>query len=339
MLSQVLSIIDLLDSPKTSGQAVAEYLDEFNAPGKEVSVHQVNGEKGSTDFVRVRIPGSSGKIAGGTAPSLGIIGRLGGVGARPEMIGYVSDGDGASAALSAAAKLLSMAEKGDRLSGDVIVSTHVTGWAPTEPHEPVAFMGSPVDIQVMNAEEVEPEMDAVLSIDTTKGNRTINHKGIAISPTVKQGYILRISEDLLSVVETVTGQPPVVFALSNQDITPYGNGLHHINSILQPAAATSAPVVGVAITSVTAVPGCATGASHETDIELAARFTVETAKGFGRGGIDFHDQDEFDRIVGLYGQATALQTLGVEGESSSSTAASSRGEKVPAVPAGRPGSE
>lgn len=322
MLSEVLSIIDLLDSPKTSGQVIADYLREFNVPDAEVSVHQVHGDKGSTDFVRVRIPGGSGKTVGGAAPTLGIIGRLGGVGARPEMIGYVSDGDGASAALAAAAKLLSMAERGDRLPGDVTISTHVTGWAPTEPHEPVAFMGSPVDIQVMNAEEVEPQMDAVLSIDTTKGNRIINHKGIAISPTVKQGYILRISEDLLSVMETVTGRPPVVFPLATQDITPYGNGLHHLNSILQPAAATPAPVVGVAITSVTAVPGCATGASHETDIELAARFAVETAKGFGRGAIQFHDQEEFTRIVGLYGQATSLQTLGGQADPESAAAAS-----------------
>lgn len=310
MLSQVLSIVDLLDSAETSGHAVADFLRQYSVPGAEVTVQQVDGDKGSTDFVRVRIPGTAGRTAGGTAPTLGIIGRLGGVGARPEMIGYVSDGDGACAALAAAAKLLSMATKGDRLPGDVIVSTHVTGWAPTEPHEPVAFMGSPVDIHVMNKHEVGGEMDAVVSIDTTKGNRSINHKGIAISPTVKEGYILRISEDLLSVMEIVTGQPPVVFALATQDITPYGNGLHHLNSILQPAAATQAPVVGVAITAVTAVPGCATGASHEVDIELAARFAVEVAKGFGRGTIDFHDQAEFDEIVRLYGPATALQTLG-----------------------------
>lgn len=338
MLSEVLSIIDLLDSPKTSGQNVAEYLRGFNSPEAEVSVHQVHGDKGSTDFVRVLIPGGSGKTVGGAAPTLGIIGRLGGVGARPEMIGYVSDGDGASAALSAAAKLLSMAEKGDRLPGDVTISTHVTGWAPTEPHEPVAFMGSPVDIRVMNTEEVEPQMDAVLSIDTTKGNRIINHKGIAISPTVKQGYILRISEDLLSVMETVTGQPPVVFPLATQDITPYGNGLHHLNSILQPAAATLAPVVGVAITSVTAVPGCATGASHETDIELAARFAVETAKGFGRGAIQFHDEDEFTRIVGLYGQAITLQTLGDQADPAS-TASASRTDTAHTAAAVNQGSE
>lgn len=86
-----------------------------------------------------------------------------------------------------------MQAKGDILDGDVIVSTHICPDAPTEPHEPVDFMGSPVDILTMNQYEVSSEMDAILSIDTTKGNNVINHKGIAISPTVKEGYILKIS--------------------------------------------------------------------------------------------------------------------------------------------------
>lgn len=48
-------------------------------------------------------------------------------------------------------------------------------------------------------------MDAVLSIDTTKDNRILNHKDFTISPTVKEGYILRISDDLLCIIEMTTG--------------------------------------------------------------------------------------------------------------------------------------
>jgi hypothetical protein len=95
-----------------------------------------------------------------------------------------------------------------------------------------------------------------------------------------------------------------------QDITPYGNAVYHLNSILQPATATSAPVVGVAITAEVAVPGSGTGASHETDIELAARFAVEVAKGFGEGRVRFHDAEEFARLVGRYGEMRHLQTAG-----------------------------
>jgi len=47
----------------------------------------------------------------GNAPTLGVIGRLGGVGARPEVIGLVSDGDGALTALSVALKLARMQKK------------------------------------------------------------------------------------------------------------------------------------------------------------------------------------------------------------------------------------
>jgi len=309
MLREVLSVLELLDSPKATGAVIADHLASID-PTADITVKTVAGDKGETDFVTVVIPGSNGRRSGGSAPTLGIIGRLGGVGARPELIGYVSDGDGATAAIASAAKLLHMASIGDQLPGDVIVSTHVCAWAPTEPHDPVPFMSSPVDIAAMNEHEVTAEMEAILSIDTTKGNRILNHRGIAISPTVRQGYILRTSEDLLSVLESVTGEPARVLPLSQQDITPYGNGLHHLNSILQPAAASVAPVVGVALTTVTAVAGCATGASHETDIAAAARFSVEVAKGFGAGIVQFHDTDEFDRIVGLYGDGTRYQTLG-----------------------------
>ncbi|AQP46823.1 hypothetical protein BW730_04050 [Tessaracoccus aquimaris] len=311
MLNHVLDVVDLLDSPTTSGEALADYLRAQGAPGAEITVVNVPGRDDlSTDFVRVLVPGLRGAAGGGDAPTLGIIGRLGGAGARPERLGFVSDGDGAAAALTAAAKLLRMAARGDRLAGDVIVATHVTGWAPTEPHDPVPFMGSPVDMVTMNSHEVDPRMDAILSIDTTKGNRSINHRGIAISPTVKQGYILRASEDLIAMVETVTGVPAVVFALATQDITPYGNDLHHLNSILQPAVAAAVPVVGVAITTQVPVAGCATGASHATDIELAARLAVETAKYYGTGQVAFYDEGQFDHLVTLYGEATHLQTLG-----------------------------
>ena len=239
-----------------------------------------------------------------------MVGRLGGLGARPEMTGFVSDGDGALTALSVAAKVLEMNSRGDYLNGDLYVCTHVCPDAPTMPHKPVPFMGSPVDMAVMNEMEVYEEMDAVLSIDTTRGNRIINHCGFAISPTVKEGYILRISEDLLDIMQITTGKKPYTFAVTVQDITPYGNGLYHLNSILQPSTATSAPVVGVAITTETVVPGCATGATHVVDVEAAARFALEVAKSFGNGDCLFYDEQEFAMIQEKYGSMSHVQTMG-----------------------------
>ncbi|MCI7796621.1 MAG: DUF1177 domain-containing protein, partial [Lachnospiraceae bacterium] len=210
----------------------------------------------------------------------------------------------------AAAELLSMKNRGDVLEGDVFISTHVCPNAPTAPHKPVPFMGSPVSMAQMNQQEVASDLDAILCVDTTKGNRICNKKGISISPTVKEGYILRVSEDLLTIMEHVTGNLPEVFALTTQDITPYGNEVYHLNSILQPSTATNAPVVGIAITTQTMVPGCASGATHYEDVETAARFMIESAKAFGAGNCDFYDKEEYKRLISLYGSMNHLQTMG-----------------------------
>ena len=257
LYKQLIELFDILDSASASGAQVVEYLRSI-VPDCQVETYPLEGPKGHTDMVRILIPGKNGKSKGGSAKTMGILGRLGGLGARPEQLGFVSDGDGALTALAVAAKLLDMQKKGDFLEGDVFISTHVCPDAPTTPHEPVPFMNSPVETWQVNKEEVTDDLDAVLVVDTTKGNRIINHRGFAISPTVKEGYILRVSEDLLDVMISTTGRLPHVFALSQQDITPYGNGLYHLNSILQPATATKAPVVGVAVTTETTVGGCRT---------------------------------------------------------------------------------
>jgi hypothetical protein len=307
-LKQTIDIFELLDDAHVTGETVRQFLEARGA--KHVTVTTVEGEKGMTDFVRVVIPGLRGKSLSGKAPTLGIVGKLGGIGARPDRIGLVSDSDGAIAALASALKLVDMQGKGDILPGDVIVTTHICPDAPTRPHYPVAFMSSPVDLHTMGRYEVSADMDAVISVDTTKGNRVFNYRGIAISPTVKEGYILKISEDLVNLLEMSTGRPANTFAISMQDITPYGNDLYHINSIMQPATRTAAPVVGLAITSETVVPGCATGASHEIDIALAVKFLLEVAKAFGAGQCLFYNRAEFTELVRRYGSMTHLQTLG-----------------------------
>lgn len=304
-LLQTLTVFELIDNAHVSGQDVVDLFEDY--PCVTAATHHVSGVKGATDFVRITIPGSEGKTHGGNAPTLGIIGRLGGIGARPTRIGVVSDADGAIAAISCALKLADMQRKGDVLAGDVIITTHICPNAPTRPHDPVDFMDSPIDDVTMNDNEVVDGVDAILSIDTTKGNRIINHKGYALSPTVKEGYILRVSEDLLRIMEMTSGRPAVTFPITTQDITPYGNGVHHLNSILQPSTATTVPVVGVAITAESVVPGCGTGASHETDIALTVKFAVEVAKEFGRGTCQFYDAEEYQLLLSLYGSLSHLQ--------------------------------
>ncbi|MBQ8589748.1 MAG: DUF1177 domain-containing protein [Firmicutes bacterium] len=320
LLKQLLELYEILDSPKASGQQVKDYLLSID-PDAEIFVYPLVGPKGHTDMVKVFIPGTRGKTAVATAsggdtaeapaPTLGILGRLGGLGARPERIGFVSDGDGALAALTVAAKLLDMRVKGDVLEGDILISTHVCPDAPVRPHHPVPFMDSPVETYQVNQEEVSDELDAILSVDTTKGNRIINTRGIAITPTVKEGYLLPLSDDLMDIMEITTGKLPQVLALSTYDITPYGNDLYHLNSILQPSTASKAPAVGVAIVTETAVPGCATGASHYADVEEAARFLLEVAKAYTAGQCQFYDVDMYERALARYGSMSHIQTMGL----------------------------
>ena len=307
MLHQVLEVFELLDSKYINGQKIADLLKGRGL--EKIEVQKISKNAGATDFIKIIVPGTNGKQKGGDAPTLGIIGRLGGIGARPERIGLVSDADGAIATISCALKLADMQKNGDILNGDVILSTQICPNAPTQPHKPVPFMGSPVDMATMNRSEVDSNMDAILSIDATKGNRIINFKGFAITPTIKEGYILRISEDLLNIMEWTTGRFCRVVPITTQDITPYGNNLFHVNSIVQPCTVTSAPVVGIAVTTKMPVPGCATGANHEIDVEEASRYCIEVAKSFTERKCSFYDKEEFELIVKLYGTMKHLQTL------------------------------
>jgi hypothetical protein len=305
MLREVIEIFDLLDHPEVNGEVVSNLLKGEGA--EEVELKVVKDKRGSTEVLKILISGSRGPSKGGKAFTLGVVGTLAGVGARPAVQGIVSDGDGAITALACALKLLRMKKRGDNLEGDVIITTHVCPKAPTEPHDPLPFVRYPVSVKKLMKYLVGDTAHAILSIDTTKGNRIVNHKGFAISPTVKEGFILRVSEDLLDIMQITTGRLPVVLPITTQDITPYENGLHHLNSIMQPSTVTKAPVVGVAITTESGVPGCATGASHPVEIEMAGRFVIEVGKLFTQGKCRFYDGEEFEKIVKKYGTMSHLQ--------------------------------
>lgn len=309
ILKQVLDIYELLDRPDANGEEIANLLRKRGA--ESVTVTRLHGN-GYTDNIKVIVPGSKGKSNGGNAPTLGVIGRLGGVGARPGINGFVSDGDGALTVLAAALKLIDMTNRGDLLPGDIIVSTHICPDAPLREHKPVTAMGSPINMSALNNQEVSKEMEAILSVGTTRGNNVINYKGVAISLTIKAGYILKASDDLLTILEKVTGRLPMVLPVAQQDITPYGNGLYHINSIFQPSVVTEAPVVGVAITSEKPIAGCATGVTQAEDIEKAGRFIVEVAKLYGKDECQFYDQEEYKKMIELYGKMTKFQSMGLK---------------------------
>ncbi|MYX39736.1 DUF1177 domain-containing protein, partial [Streptomyces sp. SID89] len=66
MLKYVLDLVDLLDDPDVDGKRVAAHLDTLAGPeGCGAQVTTVTGERGSTDFVLVRVPGRAGRTRGG----------------------------------------------------------------------------------------------------------------------------------------------------------------------------------------------------------------------------------------------------------------------------------
>ncbi len=300
-LKHVLEVVDLLDSPSVNGYAVKEWLESKNFRDVEIYVERLESSKGRTDFIKIVIPGKRGKIVGGNAPTLGVIGRLGGIGARPSLIGMVSDADGAIVALATAYRIAEMKSRGDVLEGDVVITTHICPNAPVKPYKPVPMMDSPIDIFELLKREVDPSMDAILSVDATKANWVIKHTGFAITPTVKEGWILKVSPDLIDIYVRVTGEPPVVVPITMQDILPFSTPVYHINSMMQPWLYTSAPVVGVAITARMAIPGSATGATNVWALEQATRFVVEVAKDFTSGRARFYDEEEWKRILEIHG--------------------------------------
>lgn len=308
-MKHVTEVIELLSSATVSGQDVATYLQQIHPC--QVDIKTVSQDGLSTDFVHIHIPGESAQ-----APRLGIVGRLGGVGARPAVRGLVSDSDGAVVAIAAAAKLLAMQRQGDILPGGVHITTHICPRAGTRPHSPVPMMRSPFPMRQMMQHEVLPEMDAILSVDTTRGNRLVNQRGVALTPVVKEGWLLPLPDRLLDLISWVSGELPVTLPLTTQDITPYENGIPHVNSILQPVIATTAPVVGVALTAQTTVPGCATGVTNAWDADVAMRFCIETAKLFGQGELSFVKQQEWDALTQRYGSLAHLTTMGKEPQAS-----------------------
>ena len=303
-LKQVVDIMELLDDASINGEKVKHFFSSFGIDNIEVI--PLTGSKGGTDFIKILLPGKNGKTNGGDAPTIGILGRLGGVGARPEVIGIVSDADGAIVALASALKIGTASAKGDVFEGDVIVTTQISPSAPILPHKPVPFMTSAVDLVEVLRHEVDPSMDAILSIDATKGNRIIKVQGFAITPTVKNGWILKVSDDLVNIYERVTGDVVHVVPITMQDITPYGNNVYHINSIMQPWLMTNAPVVGVATTAKAVIPGCGTGANYVLDLEQATRFCIEVAKEFTSGNCKFYDENEYKILLERYGDIGSM---------------------------------
>ncbi|SAL04069.1 DUF1177 family protein [Caballeronia ptereochthonis] len=131
-------------------------------------------------------------------------------------------------------------------------------------------------------------------------------------------------QHLVKVMQSTTGRAAFTLPITQQDITPYDNGPYHFNSIMQPHAATGAPVVGVALTAESVVGGSDSSASHEVDIAEAVRFCLEVAKRYTAASADnpceFYDAAEWRRIRQMYPDLSVPQTYGSASERKSPAA-------------------
>ncbi len=121
-----------------------------------------------------------------------------------------------------------------------MTSSHIATHVSITPHDPVDFMGMPVSSNTMNQYEVDKQMDAILSIDTSKGNNIIKHRGIG---DFSHGYA-RLYFTRRTGFSSLTG---VCNRRCNKDAShhhtryfSYDNGVYHFNSIMQPHIATHA---------------------------------------------------------------------------------------------------
>ncbi len=105
-MRHIIDVMELLEGAEITASEVKDFLLSRGIEESEITFEEIREEKGSTLFIKIILQGSSR-----VAPTLGIIGRLGGMGARPHAVGFVSDADGAIAALASAAKLGVMRKK------------------------------------------------------------------------------------------------------------------------------------------------------------------------------------------------------------------------------------
>ena len=282
MLKEIVDVFMMLDDPNINGEKVRQFFLERGHNRAEV--RRTGGDEGLAEFIKIIVPGRSGKLIGGSSPTLGIIGRWDG--SAPGKTGALSDADGVIASLAIALRLTEMAGEDDAPYGDVIVSTFLCYNALASDHNTASFLGSQIDMEAMNEIGVDPEMDTIISIGAAKGNRITSVRGFAITPVIREGCILPLPDGVIDVLQKSTRTGTDVICITSHDMEPYG-GQNSINSILQPNTATSAGVMGVAIQPEDVVPWSSAWAMHVVNVAGACTFCIEIAKSYGSMKLKF----------------------------------------------------
>ncbi|WP_270934085.1 DUF1177 family protein [Falsiroseomonas oryzae] len=298
MLKEILDVLDFMTAPRASVEDFLRMLPP-GAHSHTTEVVEVDGRR--MDFLKILFPGRRGRSAGGNTRTLGVIGSLGALRVPGDNQALVSDADGCLVALAVALRLARMAAKGQVLASDVLISTQLCHDGRAEPHDPYPFVMSPIPSRLKHPRLVDPRMDGLVVVETCKSNKLVSHKGFAITHVAKEGMLLRLHANLIHIQEMVTGRLPVIFPVSQQDLTPYETGIHHVCGMMLPALYTDAPVLGVPMVTEAQTWPAWTNVQHASEMDQAGRFCLEVATRFGLGECEFFYEADYEAMKKFYG--------------------------------------
>ncbi|ACP35317.1 protein of unknown function DUF1177 [Sulfolobus islandicus Y.G.57.14] len=290
MLKKLLEVIDILESEDPL-QKIKEKLE-----GK-VKYEEVKA--GEVTFIKAL-------YEGGGKDKVEILGRLGAIQMVGVNKGLVSDADGAIVSLTTLLELLNLREKGIELDLNVLFVTNLSVKAKLIPHKPFDFMVPLLGLDEALKVEVDPSASFVVSIDSTKGNRIAKFDDFAITHVVKDGYILKLHDNVIDIYNKVTGHEIYMVPLTTGDLTPLDYNVYHISTLISPWLYTDSPVIGIATVSKQVIPGYETGVLNIEMLEHASRFCIELLKYIENGG-KMYEEKELEELENRLGKSNLLK--------------------------------
>lgn len=234
-----------------------------------------------------------------------VLGRLGAIQVKGEK-GLVSDADGAIVTLAVLFEVINLLEKGIKFDVDISFVTNLALDAKLIPHKPFNFMIPLVGMEEALKEEVDKEANLILSIDSTKGNRLAKYNDFAITQVIKDGYILKVSDDVLDIYSRVTGHEPYFVPLTTGDLLPLDYKVYHISTLVLPWIYSTGALIGIATVSKQIIPGYVTGVQDIEMLEHASRFCLEAIKLIEKGG-KVYDEEELKELKEKLGESNLMK--------------------------------
>lgn len=286
ILKTLMDVIEILESKNP-----LSYLEE---ECKKYGIELQEKKMGDVTFIKAKIGKGKRKAE--------LLGRLGAIRVSSNN-GLVSDADGAIITITS---MLEWAKNYSEIEGEAIFSTSISLDAKLIPHKPFKFMVPLVGLDDALKLEVDKEAQFLISVDSTKGNRIAKYNDFAISHIIKDGYILKIPDEIIDIYEKVTEHEPYFVALTSGDLTPMEVNAYHISTLLSPWLYTEAPVLGLATVSKYPIPGYETGVQNIIMLERASRFSIEVLKYYFYGG-NVYSEEELNSLKNALGESQFMK--------------------------------